>query len=193
MRNSVFAVAVAGVLAAAPANAVNLVTNGGFETGNFAGWSQVNDTSFTGVDCTGTFGVVPLGGTCQAFFGPLDPGGGGILQTLTTVAGGKYNVSFQLANLGGPPNAFGLFWDGGFYSIDFDLSEFPYQTIGVTLTASGTATDLGFIFYHEQAYFLLDDVVAEAAVPEPAAWALMIAGFAMAGTAMRRRTVAVAA
>ena len=30
----------------------NLVTNGGFETGDFTGWTQGGNTGFTGVDTT---------------------------------------------------------------------------------------------------------------------------------------------
>ncbi len=40
---------------------------------------------------------------------------------------------------------------------------------------------------------VLDGVSLEAAVPEPASWALMLLGFAMVGSAARRRTVRVAA
>lgn len=39
----------------------------------------------------------------------------------------------------------------------------------------------------------VDSATAAAAVPEPASWALLIAGFAMTGTAMRRRSRVVAA
>lgn len=46
-------------------------------------------------------------------------------------------------------------------------------------------------FYHEgnAAFRLGGEVVPAAAVPEPATWALMMAGFGLVGTAMRRRAV----
>ncbi len=173
--------------ATVPASA-NLVVNGSFETGDFTGWTQVNDTGFTGVDCSG---VIATDGACGAFFGPLDPGGGGIVQTINTTAGGVYNLTFDLQNDGPPPNAFGLFWDGGFQFINFDEPPFPYQSFAVQLTASGTATDLGFIFYHEPSFWDLDNIELLAAVPEPASWAMMIAGFGLVGSAMRRRVTKV--
>jgi hypothetical protein len=173
--------------AAVPASA-NLVVNGSFETGDFTGWDQVNDTSFTGVDCTGAFAT---DGDCGAFFGPTDPAGGGILQTITTVAGGVYTLTFDLQNDGPPPNAFGLFWDGGFVDLDFDVPMFPYATFTAQLTASGSSTDLGFIFYHEPSFWDLDNVNLDAAVPEPATWAMMIGGFGLVGGAARRRATQV--
>src|SRR5689334_4677324 len=44
----------------------NLVANGDFETGDFTGWAQFGDTSFSGVD-----GTAPQAGSFAAFFGPL--------------------------------------------------------------------------------------------------------------------------
>lgn len=192
MIKSVIIAAFAAIVAIAPAQAQNLVTNGSFETGDFTGWTQVDDTSFTGVDGV-VEGVGPPEGEFQAFFGPLDPGGGGILQDLKTVAGGRYEVTFSLAHLGGTPNAFRLFWDGGFVSIDFDLPPFEYTNFTRTLTASGTTTTLGFNFYSEPSFYLLDAVSAESIVPEPATWGLMIVGFGLTGAVMRRRKVALAA
>ena len=183
----------AAFIALAPASAANLVVNGSFETGDFSGWEQVNDTSFTGV-VEGAFGgELPTDGEFQAFFGPVDPGGGGILQDIATTAGGSYDLTFSLANLGNPPNAFGLFWDGAFVSIDFDQDPFAYTTFTTTLTASSSTTSLGFIFYHEPSYYLLDGISLESTVPEPATWGLMIVGFGMVGVAARRRKAAVTA
>jgi hypothetical protein len=51
----------------------------------------------------------------------------------------------------------------------------------LSVTFSGTAPDDGIDF---------DRLQFKAAVPEPATWALMIAGFGMVGFAMRRRTAA---
>lgn len=164
----------------------SVVVNGSFETGDFTGWTQVNDTSFSGV--SGEFsGVFPTDGAFQAFFGPVDPGGGGIIQSIATSPGGVYTLTFDLANLFGGPNAFGLFWDGAFVSIDFDVPGFPYTTLTTNLIASGASTDLGFIFYHEPSYWLLDNISLTTDIPEPESWAMMIAGFGLMGAMMRRR------
>ena len=190
MRTVAYAAAIllAGT-ALAPAQA-NLVVNGSFETGDFTDWEQVGDTSFTFVTDE-LAGGGPTNGDFHAAFGATDPSGGGILQDITTTAGVAYRLSFDLANLGNPPNAFGLFWDGAFVSIDFDQSSFDYRTFTRTLTASSTgATALGFIFYHEPSFYLLDNVNLTV-VPEPASWAMMIAGFGLAGAAARRRVTKV--
>ena len=143
MRMFLKAAAICMLASTAVPSMANLVVNGSFEIGNFTGWEQVNDTSFTCVDCTG---AIATDGVCGAFFGPIDPGGGGILQTINTTPGGVYNLSFDLQNDGPPPNAFGLFWNGGFVDLDFDVDMFPYATFAAQLTATGNSTDLGFIF-----------------------------------------------
>ena len=51
---------------ASAATAQNLITNGGFETGNFSGWTQSGNTGFTGVD-----GGSANSGSFGASFGPV--------------------------------------------------------------------------------------------------------------------------
>ena len=65
------------------AGAVSIVTNGGFETGSFTGWTQTGNTTFNGVQCPGP-GPTVHGGNCSAFFGPIGSTGG-ISQTLVTI------------------------------------------------------------------------------------------------------------
>ena len=70
----------------------------------------------------------------------------------------------------------------------------PFVPIGVSF--AGTAKSIEFAGVAN--YVVFDDVTFGSAtpgpaVPEPATWALMIAGFGMVGAAMRRRTTAVAA
>src|SRR4051812_34446900 len=83
------AVAACMCLSAGSAFTQNLITNGGFETGDFSGWTQFGDTSFTAVcpagspseDCSG---YTPRTGTWFASFGPITTIGG-VTQILNTV------------------------------------------------------------------------------------------------------------
>ena len=72
------------VLASAALSArANLVTNPGFETGDFTGWTQWGDTSFTGVSSS-----VPIhSGNFAAYFGPTSTDGGIDQNIAGTVAG----------------------------------------------------------------------------------------------------------
>ena len=68
----------------------NIVVNGGFETGDFSGWTTSIDPVFDGVDS-----FAPHSGTFAAFFG--NPSGAStISQTLTTVSGTVYSIDFWL-------------------------------------------------------------------------------------------------
>ncbi|HEX3366887.1 PEPxxWA-CTERM sorting domain-containing protein [Phenylobacterium sp.] len=77
----------------------------------------------------------------------------------------------------------------------------PFNDPWTTHTVSFTATDAGTIKAHFRSFStdgvgpLLDNVSVDVTggVPEPASWALMIAGFGLAGAALRRRRSAVAA
>src|ERR1700724_3978569 len=84
--------------AALSARAQNLVANPGFETGDFTGWTQFGDTSFTAVATSSPLGQPPHSGNFLAYFGPFNTGG--IMQTLTAPAG-TFNVDFWLAADGG--------------------------------------------------------------------------------------------
>ena len=99
----------------------NLVTNGDFETGDFTGWSVFGAGFFTGVDST-----FPQSGSFAAFFGEPVQSPSGIFQSLTTVAGQVYNVTFWLMNENDVtelpvPNSFAFNWDGG--AVEFSLTN----------------------------------------------------------------------
>jgi hypothetical protein len=77
------------------------------------------------------------------------------------------------------------------------LAPFNFAAIGARSTFSSTAVDAFFTLTtknnpaaeRNQPVFTLGQVsVPVSAVPEPAAWAMMIGGFAMAGGAARRRS-----
>ena len=187
MRRKLFtaaACAVATIGFAAPAQAVELVTNGGFETGNFSGWTLGGNTGFTFVSTS-----LPHSGTYDAQLGPVGSQGS-LSQWLDTVAGATYNISFWLQHDGGTPNSFQAFFDGNPILLNLNNSG-GFDYFNFTFTANGTApTLLEFRYQQDPAYFRLDDVSVQGlrgSVPEPATWAMMLLGFGGIGLTMRRR------
>jgi len=170
-----------------------LVVNGGFESGNFSGWSQHGDTSFTGVSMS-AWGGTPNSGDYYAYFGPVTSEGG-IFQSLTTVVGETYTIEFALAAEGDAPNSFSFDWGGStLYSLE-NASTFNYQTLSFSQVATSASTDLRFNFYHEPWFWYLDDVSVVMAqpphgtVPAPGALALFGLGLAcLVGIRRRRRS-----
>ncbi|WP_426162889.1 PEPxxWA-CTERM sorting domain-containing protein [Sandarakinorhabdus sp. DWP1-3-1] len=178
--------AVAAMAIAAPALAANVVTNGSFETGDFSGWTQFGNTDFTFVTPDPFLGG-PTDGTFHAAFGPVGSAGG-ISQTFASA--GNYTVSFDLGNE-----------SGGFNSVDFggitllsSVASGVYASYSFNVTVGANST-LSFSFQNDPSFYVLDNVVVDfgGAVPEPASWAMLIAGFGLTGAAMRRRRVARAA
>lgn len=121
---------------------------------------------------------------------------GSIAQTFDTVIGQVYNVTFFLgANGDGPPpsktvsvgatgNATGNYSVG---STPFPPNVTAWSPFNYVFTASGTSTTLTFTSTGTTAFGAALDNVNVTAVPEPAAWALMILGFGAMGGVMRRR------
>jgi len=179
-----------------PASAALIVTNGGFETGDFTGWTQVGNTGFTGV-AAGIGNVNIHTGNFGAFFGPVGSEGG-IVQTLTTIPSGTYLLDFWLRSDGGTPNSFKVSWDGNeiLALTQVNAPTFPYTEYQATVVATGASTSLAFTFLQSPAFFRLDDVSVTAtdaaAVPEPAsmvAWGMALVGCGIG--AMRKRKVVV--
>ena len=174
----------AALLFATPAAAQELVTNGGFETGDLSGFTQFGNTGFTGVDSDAA-----SQGSSSAFFGPVGSTGG-ISQTLVTAAGQTFLISFDLANDEGTPNFFNVLFGSSQLFTATDSAPFSFTSFSTTAIATGPTTNLSFAFRQDPAFFRLDNISVTAvtgAVPEPGTWAMMLMGFAGVGLALRRR------
>src|ERR1039457_3900723 len=153
------------------------VINPGFENGDFTGWTQFGDTSFTGVVLNGnlcpdlTAGCTPHSGSYAAFFG--NPDLGGITQSLATVSGTNYNVDFWLSvdpgRRGYEGTEYIVSWDSTILADVLDAPMASWQHLSFTTTASGPASVLKFEFKNSPDLFGLDDVNVTAidGVPEP--------------------------
>jgi len=135
-----------------------LIQNGGFETGNFAGWNQTGNSSFDTVSAGGLFAYSGLYGAEMGPVGSI----GYLSQTVPTTPGGVYLLSFWLDSPdGATPNEFLTVWNG--YTL-FDQTNLPgvgwsnYQ-FAVTATASNTTVEFGF--RDDSSFFGLDNVSLE--------------------------------
>lgn len=193
----VLAATTAAILAAAPAGAA-LVENGGFEAGTFAtgpsGWvAEPDGNSFASV-----VERDPGGGFWAVF------GGGGVSslgQRIETVAGRQYRLSFgalfdfpfSLVAAASAPVPGDLRMRVSIDGAELDVTEaFGDAPLPFTLDFTGSGDSLLlFQIAAGPGLWALDDVavtpLAAAAVPEPAGWAMMIAGFGLVGAGLRAR------
>ena len=178
------ALAVAALSVAYPAKA-NLITNPGFETGNFTGWTVVG----SGALVLGTAnGVAPHSGNFQARLGSPGQGAGSVTQSVATTPGSSYTIDFFLANPFGTTN-FGVSWGGvTIFSLTNPVIS-GYTEYTFTETASNAATPLSFVFPGGGALIFLDDVSVNPAgvgVPDTGSTVSLL-GFALLGLAAVRR------
>jgi concanavalin A-like lectin/glucanase superfamily protein len=144
------------------ANDPPLLVNGGFETGDFTGWTQSGFTLENYVDRD------PLdvhSGTYGAALGPIGTFGY-LSQNLATAPGTSYLISCWLDSPDGEvPNEFSISWDGMnlFDEIDMPATGWMFLQFKAAATAPGTL--LQFAFQNDLSYFGFDDV---SVIPIPA-------------------------
>lgn len=186
-----------------PAQAQNLVSNPGFETGDVSGWSRAgtdcadlfvaNNSIYAAVGLlpahTGTYGLLagPVGGVCT------------LSQSIATTTGQMYSLQFWLSNQKNgvgiidqvTPNVFNLLWGGATLLSYTDAPAFAYtQEQFAVVGGPGAATLLAFQFREDPSFWALDDV-SVTVTPEPATITLMATGLVgIVGAGLRRRKTA---
>src|SRR4051812_2820535 len=202
-------IATLALMLAGTTQAQNLVTNGGFGMGTpggggfggFAGWTAVNETaahfnsgiSFTFLD-DGTYSSVVStahSGNYMADFGSVGAATG-ISQTIGTITGNTYQVSFWLANDDGCDGVKGCFTSinvsfGGVTLIS-DSLQHPYGWTHYTfdVVASGSSSDLTFDIQQDPNYYYLDDASVVQQAPEPASLTLLGSALGLGAGFIRR-------
>lgn len=179
---------VAALVLAPGLTGASLVVNGGFETGDFTGWTLSGETGNSIV----LPGVWPHSGTYGALSGPVSIFGY-LTQTFPTTPGAHYELSFWLGQtqadnltrqfaveVGGIPV-------GALHLVD--SGAFPYTEFTHAFTATAATTSLKFAFFNPTGWWFMDDVaVNQAAVPEPGTLAWSTAFLLGAtGLMLRRR------
>jgi hypothetical protein len=183
MRAAAIGVVVTLLFGSSAATA-GLVVNGGFETGNFSGWT-ISGAGTLGVDY-GITTVIPHSGTYAAWFG--NPTGLTFLsQVIPTVPGQVYEASFWGANnnQGYPAqNEIQVYWNGTLELDGNDVGTFPWSFEEGIFTATGTTTEIKFGFENGPGWFNIDDVDV---VPVPEPETEILCGAALGILAMFRR------
>jgi len=168
---------VAALSIVCPAKA-NLITNGGFETGDFTSWAQVGGN----ID-----GTLPHSGNFAASFSST----GALQQSVATTLGASYTINFFLAFIGTPlfHHSFTVSWGGEtLLTLNQDCCD-DYTEFAFNVTAPDPSTELLFQFdpAFPIGFWLLDDVSVTSGIPDGGS-AVSLLGFALLGlTALRRK------
>ncbi|SPE53115.1 hypothetical protein SBV1_1640001 [Verrucomicrobia bacterium] len=133
---------------------LDLVQNGGFEAGDLEDWTQTGNTSSTSVSSGSSYAHSGNYGLQVGPTGSL----GYLSQTLPTVAGQTYLISFWLNSPGGNPNEFLVAWNGVILFDQTDLPNFGWTNMQFVVTAAGATSVLEFGFRKDPGYFGFDDV-----------------------------------
>lgn len=210
-------VASALILSSSGAGAA-IITNGGFETGNFSGWT-VNtggDAKYPEVVIaygqssnypTGAFGEIipaPVGGGQFGAYFVSDNHAQSISQSIALTSGISYTVSYDIYSpLNGRANPFDALLQSA--TAGHLSPVFTAKTLAPGWTeysgsflagASPYSFTLNFLPLggvgsgHTAADFVVDNIAVAVNVPEPGTWAMMIMGFMGIGFLAYRRRAA---
>lgn len=134
--------------------AAALVQNGGFETGDFTGWTLGGNTNACSVTTSSPY---VHSGTYGAELGPV--GSTGFLsQTVATSPGQSYLLSFWLNSSGQMFDEFLAAWNGTNLFDQTDIATGGWTNLQFIATATQSSTLLQFGFRNDPNYFGLDDI-----------------------------------
>jgi hypothetical protein len=192
----ILTVFVAALFGAQGAFADQLVTNGGFETGDFTGWTTTGPVTtsaaasqFYGVDtidaASGTYGAY-LGSELSQLT---------LSQSLTVAPSHSYTISFSLAQdsaiLPNFINSFAVTLGGQTVFSEFDapVTAFKNYTFTFATSSSAPASEvLSFVSENDLGYFSLDNVsVSTTVTPEPATLLLIAPALCVVGLIRRKK------
>jgi hypothetical protein len=149
-----------GVFGSGPASITTkvLFQNGGFETGDSTGWTLSGDiNNYAFVDDGSMSGITPHSGNYEA---ALDTLGsiGYLSQTLQTIAGASYLLSFWVENPFADPAEFIVSWNGNTLLDTTSIDTNAWTNMEFVVSATGTSTVLQFGFQDTNNYLGLDDI-----------------------------------
>jgi PEP-CTERM motif-containing protein len=169
-------------------NPNNLITNCGFETGDFTGWTVTgNDVpgqlgGLYGVEGDDPFplpaGTAPVGGSFQAYIGDQNADPTTIAETLATAAGSTYFISFFLAQqLEGPGtvnNSVVVKFGGVTLATLTNVAVQGYTEYDYTAVATSAASVFSLRFGNDVGEFIADDI--NVVTPEPSSLLMVLGG-----------------
>lgn len=129
-----------------------LVTNGGFETGDFTGWTQTN-ASYTSIKAapnptrvhTGNYGLEKGDYPTEGF----------ISQVLTTGAGNSY--TYKLWIYGDSGTTVHIYWEGSVIATISDPAQ-AWTLYNYSVTATGPTSEIKIGVQDNNAYIGIDDI-----------------------------------